>query len=331
MKLLICLFIVLLPMKHIFASHIFHLEQKEGKCQWSLYDVKKEKDKKYYQTDVCPNQIVWLKDKSFYYSVKSTIYWANQWTKKPVKIVDYKSARKGHTAGSEVIWGVKGKYNSIYTMVIDHKIKHMAVNGQHSYEYNGKAINADSFEGDATEQKAAGIIKRWYKNSKKWKTISYKLTGRHSTGHDEDLFNMSVLSSKQIIHYNECKDSNCEKLPSESSRKIASWEKQLKLIDDGIESLGYMKLAEGKGILFKKSFDETQHPSRPFMLCTEGCDEMQEVELPKSFSNNFALVKKGNHFLVLNENKGSIGSLYSFNSTTPIKTFKGPMVFWHPF
>lgn len=332
MKQLVFLVAILFPLKSIYASHIFHLEDKKGQCQWKLYNVKTTKDKVYYKTPQCPKQIVWLKDKSFYYSIKSQIYWANQWTKKPIKIVNFKSARKGHSQGSEVIWGVKGKYNSIYALVIDPQLKQMKVNGKESYEYKSRKISGDTFRGVATEQKATGIVKRWLKGKRQWKSVKYKIVGRHNhNGFDEDLYNNSVLSSKQIIGYNECSENNCENFPSDSSWDVKGWRKKLKLVDNGIESMGYLALDENKGLLFKKSLDDTLHPVKPFLLCEDDCSQTSEIELPKSFSDNFAMVKKGKHLLLFNENRGSIGNLYSFNSPKPIKTFRGPMVFWHPF
>ena len=103
MKLFLCLLIVCIPFKSLLANHIFHLEKKNGQCEWKLYNVKKDKDKTYFSTEKCPNQIVWLKDKSFYYSIGSDVFWANRWVKDPVAITNIKTARQGHFAGSEVI------------------------------------------------------------------------------------------------------------------------------------------------------------------------------------------------------------------------------------
>jgi hypothetical protein len=333
MKHLIFVLIFLLwPAKDLFASSIFHLEKKQGQCRWLLYNVEKDKDKNYYRTDKCPNQIVWLKDKSFYFSVGSDIFWANRWVKKPIKIVNFKTAKTGVTNNDEVIWGVKGKYNSIYALVIDPKLKHMAVNGQDSFEYKDRSVASTSFNGIPTEKKAAGIVRRWSKSKKKWFTEKVKLVGRfNETGFDEDLYNNSVLSSTQIIHYNECAGSNCETLPHNSGWKLDEWKKKLKFIDDGVQSVGYIKLDKESGILFKKSLGETLHPIKPFLLCKNDCNKMSEVELPKSFSDNYAIVKKGKHILVTNEDRGSVGNLYTFNSPKPVKSFRGPMVFWHPF
>lgn len=332
MKLIVYAFILMVPTKALWASHIFHLDKKADVCQWKIYDVKKDKDKIYFKTEICPDQIVWLKDKSFYYSIKSDVFWANRWVKTPVPIVNLDSARKGHHPGSEVIWGVKGKYNSLYTMVIDPKIKHVRINGDDSYEYKGKSIDPTTFNGDPTEQKAAGVIKKWLKAKKTWKDTKVKLVGRfNNKNFDEDLYNNSVLSSRQIVHYNECAENNCEKLPSESFWNLNRYQSQLKLVDSGIESMGYLALTEDKGILFKKALDDTLHPVKPFILCEDNCDNMTEIEMPKSFSDSFAMVKKGKHFLVTNENRGSVASLYNFHSPKPIKKFRGPMVFWHPF
>jgi hypothetical protein len=332
MKLFICIAILLIPFKSLFASHIFHLDKRKGVCEWKLYNVKKDKDRTYFKTEKCPNQIVWLKDKSFYYSIGSKVYWANQWVKTPTPVTSIKTARKGHDPSSEVIWGVKGKYNSLYTMVIDPKIKHTRVNRMDSYEYRDQALDADSFTGDPTEQKAAGVIKRWSKTKKKWQTKGIKVVGRYNNRHfDEDLYNNSVLSSRQIVHYNECARENCEELPKTGFWGLSRFESKLNMIDNGIESMGYLELTENRGILFKKNLDETLHPVKPFILCEDNCDKMTEVELPKSFSDNFAMVKKGEHFLVTNENRGSVAGLYNFDSPKPIKKFKGPMIFWHPF
>jgi hypothetical protein len=332
MKLLLCTIIVLFPFHSVFASQIFHLEQKNGVCKWMIYNIKKEKDKKYFETDLCPDQIVWLKDKSFYYSIKSNIFWANQWIKTPTPITNIQTARQGHHPSSEVIWGVKGKYNSLYTMVIDPKIKHKRANRVDTYTYQGKKIDPDSFSGDWAEEKAAGIIKVWLKGKKEWKQQRIKLVGRYNNSHyDEDLYNNSVLSSRQIVQYNECGDANCEKLPTKSFWSLERFEKKLKFVDNGMESIGYLPLKDGKGLLFKKNFDETLRPVKPFVLCEDNCSEMTELELPKSFSDNFAMAKKGQHFLITNENRGSVASLYNFHSPKPVKSFRGPMVFWHPF
>ncbi len=332
MKLLLCLFIVFLPFKSVWASHIFHLEKKSNRCEWKLYDVKKGIDKSYFKTTKCPNQIVWLKDKSFYYSINDNIYWANRWSKKPKAITSIKSARKGFNPRSEIIWGVKGRYNSIHVMVIDPGIRHVRVNKQDSYEFRNRPVDPDSFKGVATEQKAAGVIRRWLKGTKKWKTEKVKLVGRFNNSHfDEDLYNMSVLSSRQIVSYNECSGNNCEKLPTSGFWDLSRFEKKLQMVDNGIESMGYLALDADKGLLFKKSLDDELHPVKPFLLCEDNCERTTELELPKSFSDNYAMVKKGQHFLISNENRGSIASLYNFNSAKPIKEFKGPMVFWHPF
>jgi len=332
MKLFLLTLIFILPSESLLASHIFHMEQKKGACLWMLYNVETAKDKKYFQTPSCPNQIVWLKDKSFYYSINSQIYWSHKWTKNPIKVVNYMSARKGHSASSEVIWGVKGKYNSIHTLVIDPDIKHIKANGKDIFEYKHKAVDLNTFKGDESEHKAAGIIKRWQKGTKKWKKEDIKLVGRYNnTNYDEDLYNNSVLSSRQIISYNECADNDCEKLPRKSFWDFSSWEDQVKMIDDGLESMAYLPLDDEKGILFKKSLAGTLHPVQPFILCENNCKKMTEVELPKSFSDKYAMVKKGHHYLVTNEDRGSIGNLYTFNSAKPIKKFRGPMVFWHPF
>ena len=332
MKFFICALLIIIPTKFVWASHIFHLEKKDGVCYWKLYNVEKEKDKNYYITEECPNQIVWLKDKSFYFSIKSTVYWANRWIKVPKKITNFKSARSGFAPNSEVIWGVKDKYNSIYAMVIDPNIKYMRVNKQDSYEYQGKALDPDTYQGSGDEQRAAGILRRWSPSKKAWKTKDIKVVGRfNNTGFDSNLYNNSVLSTRQIIHYNECGGNNCEQLPEHSFWDISKWEEKLKFVDDGISTMGYLELGGGKGLLFKKSQGETLHTVRPFILCENDCEQMSEVELPRSFSDNFSLVKKGNHYLVTNEDRGSIGNLYTFNSTKPVKTFRGPMVFWHPF
>lgn len=332
MKTLLVVAILLLPFKSLWASHIFHLEPNKKNCRWKLYNVKTSKDRTYFTTEKCPNQIVWLKDKSFYFSIGSEVYWANHRMKKPKAITNIKTASKGHTAGSEVIWGVKGKYNSLYTMVIDPKIKHTRVNGEDSYEYKDRPIDPNSFTGVATEKKAAGVIRRWHKGRKKWVTEKIKLVGRfNNTHYDEALYNNSVLSSRQIVHYNECSGSNCETLPSESFWDLKQFQKQLHMVDSGIESMGYLALDKDKGVLFKKALDDTLHPVKPFILCEDNCEKMTEMELPQSFSDSYAMVKKGNHFLVTNENRGSIASLYNFHSAKPIHKFKGPMVFWHPF
>lgn len=332
MKIIICLLIVLTPFESVFASYIFHLDKKKSQCIWKLYDVNANQDRTYYKTQKCPNQIVWLKDKSFYYSIGTMIYWSKVSLQSPVSVVDYMKSKRGFSPDSEVIWGVKGKYNSVHAMVIDPKIKHMRVNRLDSYEYRGRAVASTSYTRETAEQKAAGVIRRWSKAKRKWITDKVKLVDRFNEDNlDEDLYNMSVLSSRQIIHYNECSEENCESLPSESSRAISQWEDKLKLIDDGIQSIGYLKLEGNKGILFKKIQEETLHPVRPFLLCEDNCEKMTELELPKSFSDSYSMVKKGQHFLVTNEDRGSIGNLYGFSSAKPIKTFKGPMVFWHPF
>ncbi len=331
MKLTLCLFIIMVPLKGLWASHIFHLDKQQGVCKWKLYDVKKQKDKTYYRTQACPNQIVWLKDKSFYYSIGSKIYWSSQWSKKPQYVVNLKTARKGYDPTSEVIWGVKGKYNSIHAMVIDPNLKHMRINKEESYEFRKKPVDGSTFSGVATEPRAAGVIRTWQKSGA-WKTQLVKVVGRYNERHyDEDLYNMSVLSSRQIVHYNECAGDNCEKLPSESFWSLNKYQKKLKVIDNGIESMGYLSLDEDKGLLFKKSLQDHLQTIKPFILCEDNCDKMTELELPKSFSDSYAMVKKGNHFLISNENRGSIAGLYSFDSPKPIKEFRGPMVFWHPF
>lgn len=326
------LILSLFPMKHLWASSIFHLEKKKGQCHWLLYNVDKAQDKSYYKTENCPNQIVWLKDKSFYFSIGSDIFWANRWVKKPIKIVNYKTARLGVTSNREIIWGVKGRHNSIYALVIDPNLKQMAVNGKFSYEYKARGVASTSFSGSPAEDKAAGVIRRWLKSKKKWVTEKVKLVGRfNDIQYDQDLYNNSVLSSHQIIHYNECGDANCEALPASSGWNMEEWKRKLNVTDNGIDSLGYLELTQTSGILFKKALGETLHPVKPFILCKENCEEMSEMELPKSFADNYSMVKKGNLILVTNEDRGSVGNLYSFNSPKPVKSFRGPMVFWHPF
>ncbi len=332
MKFLICVFILIIPFKSLWASHIFHLEKKDGVCKWKIYDVKKERDKSYFQTPKCPNQIVWLKDKSFYYSIGYDVYWANRFSKTPQRITNIKSARNGYDPSSEVIWGVKGKYNALHAMVIDPRIKHMRVDKVDTYEFRNKSINPLTFKGVANEKKAAGVIRRWLKGDKKWTTESVKLVGRYNNSHfDEDLYNVSVLSSRQIVNYNECAENNCEKLPSKGFWDLSRFEKKLNFNDNGIETIGYMPLENDKGILFKKALDEELHPVKPFLLCEDNCEKMTEVELPESFSDNYAMVKKGKHYLITNDSRGSVASLYNFQSAKPVKEFKGPMVFWHPF
>jgi hypothetical protein len=314
------------------AANIFHLKSGKNECLWKVYDVNTGKDKNYFTTPQCPNQIVWLKDKSFYYSIKSKIFWANQWSIKPVEVVDFMTAKKEFHKDSEVIWGVKGRFNSIYTLVIDPRLKHKVVNGKDTYQFKKHKIDPKTFRGIATEQKASGIIRAWNKGKKTWQTVGYKLVSRFNpSGFDEDLYNNSVLSSKQIINYNECGENNCEDLPTENRNDLNQMEKQLKLVDNGMESIGYLSLNSESGILFKKYLGEAQHPVKPYFLCENNCSKTQELELPKSFSDNFAMVKKGKHFLLFNENKASVGNLYSFNSPIPLKSFTGPMVFWHPF
>ena len=332
MKLLVFILIFIFPLQSLWAYEIFHLEQKKRMCEWKIYDVKKDKDRQYFKTSKCPNQIVWLKDKSFYYSMGNSVYWADRASKKAFWVTNINDARKGHEPGSEVIWGVKGKYNSLHVMVIDPHIKHTRVNRVDSYEYRSKPIDAESYVGEGDEEKAAGIIKVWLKGERKWKTETIKLVGRYNNAHfDEALYNNSVLSSRQIVNYNECSGTNCEKLPSDGFWDVRRFEKELKVVDNGIESMGYLELNNDKGILFKKAFDETLHPVKPFLLCEDNCEKMTQMELPKSFSNSYAMVKKGKHFLITNDNRGSIASLYKFDSPKPVKQFKGPMVFWHPF
>lgn len=334
MKNILILLLLSSPVQPAIASHIFHLEKEKETCQWKLYDVTKKRDKKYFQTKTCPTQIVWLKDKSFYYSLGSEIFWANRWVRKPTPIVNLRSAKASHSRKSEVIWGVKGKYNSLYAMVTDPNVKRIPVNGKgmDRFSYQGHTLHESLFEGDPNEKKAAGVIKVWLKTKKTWKTESIKLVGRYSGhGFDKDLFNNSVLSSRQIVHYNECADYNCEEVPKTSFWDPNRFEKKLNIIDNGFESMGYLSLNKDKGVLFKKVLNDTLHSVKPFVLCNDNCEKMTEIELPKSFSDSYAMVKKGEHFLVTNENKGSIAGLYDFNSPKPIKKFRGPMVFWHPF
>lgn len=332
MKLFISLLLVMIPINFAWSSHIFHMEVEDGACNWKLYNVEKDKDRIYYRTEVCPDQIVWLKDKSFFFSVKNEVFWANQWVKVPKLITNINTARKDYPRSSEVIWGVKGKHNSIHAMVIDPKIKYMRVNKRDTYEYQGEALDPDSYTGSNDEARAAGIIRRWSPSKKDWITESIKVVGRYNnTGFDQNLYNNSVLSTRQIIHYNECGGANCEELPKHSFWDLSQWEKKLNFVDDGIQSMGYLPLDNGKGLLFKKAQGESLHTVKPFILCENDCETMNELELPRSFSDNYSVVKKGRHYLVTNEDRGSIGNLYGFHSTKPIKTFRGPMVFWHPF